>query len=62
MTVTAGMVLPGIGSISPLLQSLTSSACAISPGESCWIGVSTTSFSTPSTSGATRENALAIAL
>ena len=56
------MVLPGIGSHSPLFQSFTSSAWAISAGVSCMIGVSTTSFSTPSTSGATSENFLAIAL
>ena len=40
----------------------SSSACAISAGVSCKIGVITTSFSTPSTSGATSENFLAMAL
>ena len=32
------------------------------PGKSCWMGVSTTSFSTPRISGAISENFLAIAL
>ena len=57
-----GMVRPGTGSISPRFQSFTSKAWAISPGLSCWIGVSTTSCSTPRTSGATREKALAMPL
>jgi hypothetical protein len=48
----------GSGSHSPFFQSLTSNGCAISPGLSCWIGVSTTSFSTPSTSGATSRERL----
>ena len=57
-----GMVLPGIGSHSPRFQSLTSRACASSAGVSCMSGVSTTSFSTPSTSGATSRELLGDAL
>src|SRR3989344_4157910 len=56
------MVLPGIGSHSPRYQSLTSNGWAISPALSCWIGVRTTSFSTPRTSGDTSEDLRAMAL
>jgi hypothetical protein len=56
------MVRPGIASISAFFQSFTSIAWAISAGVSCRIGVSTTSFSTPSTSGAISENRLAMPL
>src|SRR5690625_3930328 len=39
------MVLPGIGSHSPLDQSFTlPDGCDISPGESCCIGAANTSF------------------
>src|SRR5262245_56754142 len=56
------MVLPGHGSHSSRYQSFTYNGWASSPALSCWMGVSTTSASTPSTSGATSENFFAIAL
>src|SRR5678815_776376 len=56
------MVLPGIASHSPLDQSRTSNGWASSAALSCWIGVRTTSRSTPRTSGATAEKVLAMAL
>ena len=42
----------------PASSPSTSNGCAISSGLSCMIGVSTTSFSTPSTSGATAREGL----
>ena len=55
------MVLPGIGSHSPLNQSFGSYGWASSAAVSWRIGVITRSCSTPSTSGAMSENLLAIA-
>ncbi len=60
--VICGIVLPGIASHSPLDQSRTSNGWANSAALSCWMGVRTTSCSTPSTSGATLEKVLAMAL